>query len=356
MNNTNLLRVGMPLLGVCLAAALQSGCRSTVMEERTSVPPAISESQKNDENLPNDDAFADDSAAVQNVKADDTAPATAAPAKQSAYPRFEDTDNTPIYSAPKSAAKSKPAVVPAGATYTVVRGDSLSKIAARHRIKTSDLAKANNLQINSIIRIGQKLVIPGNSASASKSAAPAPKAKKAQAMPSSGLYTVVKGDSLSKIAAKFNIKTIDLAKANDLQMTAILRIGQTLKLPGATVVNEESVIPAKAAPASETAATETTADAAPAEKQEVNSGEADILADLDNRSGKQADAPASAAEAVSEAEQQPAVASAAVNVTFDISVDDFCKNHQVKKEDLIRVNPALEGKTAIPSGTLIIMP
>jgi LysM repeat protein len=45
-------------------------------------------------------------------------------------------------------------------TYTVVSGDSLSSIAKRFGVKTSDIIRANDMQNPDSIRIGQKLHIP----------------------------------------------------------------------------------------------------------------------------------------------------------------------------------------------------
>lgn len=44
--------------------------------------------------------------------------------------------------------------------YIVRNGDSLSRIAARHHVKVSALAAANNINVDQMLRIGQKLVIP----------------------------------------------------------------------------------------------------------------------------------------------------------------------------------------------------
>ncbi len=48
--------------------------------------------------------------------------------------------------------------------YLVRKNDSVSKIAANFKVKRADLMKANNLNENSILQIGQKMVIPGKSA------------------------------------------------------------------------------------------------------------------------------------------------------------------------------------------------
>ena len=66
----------------------------------------------------------------------------------------------------KSTAKSA-AVKAVGGSYTVKSGDSLSVIAQRHGIKTADLRKANSLS-GDMIRVGQKLVIPGAKATVVK--------------------------------------------------------------------------------------------------------------------------------------------------------------------------------------------
>ncbi len=61
----------------------------------------------------------------------------------------------------KAAAPARAPVVAAdGTTYTVQRGDSLSVIAKRFGVKTSELRAANNLS-GDMIREGQKLRIPG---------------------------------------------------------------------------------------------------------------------------------------------------------------------------------------------------
>lgn len=46
--------------------------------------------------------------------------------------------------------------------HTVRRGETLSEIAARHRVKLADVTRVNNIADASTIRVGQKLVIPVN--------------------------------------------------------------------------------------------------------------------------------------------------------------------------------------------------
>jgi LysM repeat protein len=103
-------------------------------------------------------------------------------------------------------------------TYTVVAGDSLSVIAARFGVSVNDLRSANNLS-SDILQIGQTLTIP-NGSTAQPSFPPS--------QPSS--YTVVAGDSLSVIAARFGVSVNDLRSANNLS-SDVLRIGQVLNIP-----------------------------------------------------------------------------------------------------------------------------
>ena len=66
----------------------------------------------------------------------------------------------------KSAAATTPAAADAEGKYTVQSGDTPERIARKHRVRLSELLKANNLDQQSArrLQIGQKLVIPGKAA------------------------------------------------------------------------------------------------------------------------------------------------------------------------------------------------
>ena len=118
---------------------------------------------------------------------------------------------------------SGPAAPSGGATYTVREGDWLSRIADRHGITLAALLAANNLTATSLIQPGQRLTIPGATAS------PTP-------TPSSGgvTYTVKPGDWLSRIADRHGITLAALLAANNLTATSLIQPGQRLTIPGAT--------------------------------------------------------------------------------------------------------------------------
>lgn len=113
-------------------------------------------------------------------------------------------------------------------TYEVKSGDTLGGIARRHGTTVGALRAANNLSGDGL-RVGQKLVIPGNAVPLSASAAATPAAAVPRA--GSGSYTVVPGDTLGSIAKKHGVKVGDLATLNTITDPAKLRVGQVLKLP-----------------------------------------------------------------------------------------------------------------------------
>ena len=94
--------------------------------------------------------------------------------------------------------------------YIVVKGDSLYAIANRYNVSVQDIIDANNLKTTAL-SIGQRLIIPSQNNE-------------------SELYTVVAGDTLYKIANKFNVSVDELKKLNNLTSNT-LSIGQKLKIP-----------------------------------------------------------------------------------------------------------------------------
>lgn len=172
----------------------------------------------------------------------------------------------------KAPAADKPAPAAKAGEYVVKSGDSLSKIAAAHGVKTKALAEANNITDPNKIRIGQPLKIPGAAAAApaEKPAAEAPKAPEtapaapvvpldqlkadapeapkapeapavepppaapaAPAIPQDQLieYTVQMDDSVDSIARLFVVSADDIRAVNNLSADAQLRSGQVIRIP-----------------------------------------------------------------------------------------------------------------------------
>ena len=100
--------------------------------------------------------------------------------------------------------------------YTVIKGDTLSKIGKIYSNEVDEIIKLNNLN-SSLIYVGQELLVYKKIYHNEK------------ASNDSYTYLVKEGDSLSMIAKRFNIKTEELKQINNLSSNTI-QIGQTLKI------------------------------------------------------------------------------------------------------------------------------
>lgn len=141
-------------------------------------------------------------------------------------------------------------------TYVVRRGDSLSVIAARYGLRTSELAAVNNISDPNKIRLGQKLILPGkHNVSVPPRRTTSTPSRPAPAVPAgASTYVVKSGDCLSVIAARHGCKTAALRRANNLRGDRII-VGQKLVIPGGASAPSAPRTPAPpTAPRTDTAA------------------------------------------------------------------------------------------------------
>lgn len=147
-----------------------------------------------------------------------------------------------------SAATNRHTVRTSTPTYMVKTGDTLERVARRHGVTVRSLAEANRITNVHLIRTGQRLAIPAPGATgakplsvqpiaATKSAPgpmPAPLSTKVVVVSGAApkTHTVAAGDTLSEVAAAFGTSAAALAKANRIQVGAVLRIGTRLEVPG----------------------------------------------------------------------------------------------------------------------------
>lgn len=118
------------------------------------------------------------------------------------------------------AAASKPATV-----HTVARGDTLSGVADRYHVTTTQLRQWNGLSSSTIL-VGQKLKVSAGSSGGGTTAAAA------SAPSSSRTHTVGRGETLASIARKYGVSTADLQKWNGIRDASHIEVGQRLKVGG----------------------------------------------------------------------------------------------------------------------------
>lgn len=136
-------------------------------------------------------------------------------------------------SAKDTASKKQESSKSTSNTYTVKAGDTLSGIASKHNISLTNLMKWNGLDTT--------LIFPGNVLTVSKQDSQNTKTseKKETKVSSSTVYSVVAGDSLSKIGAKYNVSVANLKKWNNLS-SDLIYVGQKLNIAGKSSNNSST--------------------------------------------------------------------------------------------------------------------
>ena len=131
-------------------------------------------------------------------------------------------ENRPLDSAPAVSVASNPAIGTVqytGATqrHTVTRGETLSGIAEKYGVSMATLRDLNNLK-RDVVWVGQRLKVPAKSG-VSVTAANRPTRHK-----------VVRGDSLTGIAAHYGVSPKAIMQANNMKSSNVM-LGQNLKIP-----------------------------------------------------------------------------------------------------------------------------
>jgi LysM repeat protein len=115
---------------------------------------------------------------------------------------------------------------PSTSVYVVKSGDYLGKIAKQFNITVQDLKSLNGLNSDRIY-MGQALKVPGKT----ETTPPAPPVTAPAESTSTSVYTVVSGDTLSKIGLQYKMSVAELKKLNSLSSDMIY-VGQKLKVNG----------------------------------------------------------------------------------------------------------------------------
>ena len=350
----------------------------------------------------------------------------------------EDPAVLPPEAKPKAASEAKPAakpeVKPAAAPavkadakpvaktsdqeirYKIKKGDTLSAIAAHHKMSAAALAEYNGIPLNKILQIGETIGIPVSAAEAGKLSADKPAAKDvkevkaakdakkddkaakdvkspAPAVAGGEVYIVKPGDTLGGIAHRHSVKVAQIAELNKIDPKAILPAGKKLILPQAAKT-QSGVKTADAKPAAKTAVkTDAEKIVKPAEKATAKPVEKAVAKPVENvvRPTEKTDAPQketsaddiigaigneSASAPVKAAETSPAApapASSAISVApqnsgidealviaipldREMTLEEVSRIYDRNYQALKKLNPGITENQKIKAGTLIKMP
>ena len=109
--------------------------------------------------------------------------------------------------------------------HVVRKGDTLGAIARKYSSNVTELRQANNLKNKQLLRVGQSLIIPMSGVPPTQVASRT--TPKGTSGPAAASYTVRRGDTLGKIAARFKVSVESLKTWNQLSSTR-LTIGKKL--------------------------------------------------------------------------------------------------------------------------------
>ncbi len=182
---------------------------------------------------------------------------------------------SPAATAP-SAPLEAPSATPTLRVHVVAKGDILGRIAAQYDVTVAEIAALNGIKEDSILQLGQELLIPpakgseqplaaaliptpsvtpteqptptlaptatptppglGLASLAGLSAAEAARqgatvTPTATPTPTPRVHTVAKGDTLGRIALLYDVSAARIAEANGITLETKLQIGQVLRIP-----------------------------------------------------------------------------------------------------------------------------
>lgn len=318
---------------------------------------------------------------------------------------------------PAKKAAAKPAVKQTAKTagqeivYKIKKGDTLSAIAAKHKMTATALAGYNDIQTSKILRIGETIRIPvaaGSEAAAIEESKPAAKdvksagtketkktaegAAAASAAAAGGTAYIVKpGDTLSGIAWRHSVKMSQIAELNKIDPKAKLLAGRKLILPKEAKLREAKASTAKKTDVKPAVKTETKAAAKtesksvkaspekivkPSEKPAASAAKTSSADDIINAIGEESstepakkaeqNAPASAKSPVPAESSSLAIPPQdfdtddsnliSVPVPKEMTLEEASRVFERKYEDLKKMNPGIQETQKLKAGTQIKIP
>ena len=176
--------------------------------------------------------------------------ASYAPSSQPNYapPAPPKLETTASVRPPRSIAATHPVVAaPNGATIIVGTSDTLEILARRYNVTPAAILAANGYKGPRALSPGQQLVIPRPTATAAVAAPALPAAPKpVAAVPAApSVHFVNRGETLMGIAHQNHVSVAEIAKANNINASAPLKLGTKLAIPAKAA---QAAQPAAAAP------------------------------------------------------------------------------------------------------------
>jgi murein DD-endopeptidase MepM/ murein hydrolase activator NlpD len=120
-----------------------------------------------------------------------------------------------------------------GTRIIVGTSDTLEGLARRYHVSTAEIMRANGYHGPRALSPGQSLIIPKRTAHAEAPAMAHAPATRAAAMPSR-VHVAARGDTLMNISRRNHISVQELARANNLPVTAQLKIGDRITVPSSS--------------------------------------------------------------------------------------------------------------------------
>ena len=114
-----------------------------------------------------------------------------------------------------------------GSAVTVGYGETVDSIARKHGVPSSAILQTNGIRDAAQVRPGQRLVIPRHVTSATQTASRAPLQAAA-----GNVHVVKSGETLMSISRRTGVTLTTLARANNLQNSSKLSVGDRLTIPG----------------------------------------------------------------------------------------------------------------------------
>jgi membrane-bound lytic murein transglycosylase D len=110
-------------------------------------------------------------------------------------------------------------------SHVVMQGDTLSALSRLYGAPLSSIEEHNPGILGRFLKIGETVVIPA------LKEGPPPAAGFEQAPPFNGTHVVKKGETLWALGRRYGVDPQALARANNLELSGVLREGKSLKVP-----------------------------------------------------------------------------------------------------------------------------